>query len=221
MNTETKDIPALIELKRTNEKKISDLVEENRRLDIVISDGYLDYLREQFSKSEDLYLYCCSSLGWDEFYHVGEFKYFSFLGEKDKKRLPNYANDYEAYFDFIDGFTKDLKQIAENNLSVEIVKENPHFELNTHIKDGVVRFKWCKIVSKGFFETERQKLLKEVGKYSKASYGEYNCGDNIEYANKRGIFTGKILMIRGKSAFLSDGERVLLSTPRVKKIQEQ
>jgi hypothetical protein len=142
------------------------------------------------------------------------------LGEKDKKRLPNYSNDYMAHFEFIDGFTTNLNRIAKNNLYIAIIETDPHFEIDSDHQDGIARFNHNGIgrISKDLFEKEKQKILKEVDKCAKASFNEYNCGDQIEYANKNGIFTGKIVMIKGKSAFLSDGTKVNLSTPRVKKI---
>ena len=210
----------LIEQKTKNTQKIEELVEENKRLTKIISSKYIDYLKEEFSKPDEWYI-CVNTWSHSyEFYHCGKFKYFSFLGKKDAKRLTHYGNDYEAHFEFLDGFTTDLNTIAKNNLSVTITKEDPHFEIDTDTQDGVLRFDYNGIakISKETFETYKNKTLKEIKKYSNASYNEYKCGDEIEYANKNGIFTGTIQMIRGKSAFLTDGTKVNISTPRVKKI---
>ena len=214
------DVLKLIEQKEKNQEKIDELTEENKRLTKLISSGYMDYLEGEFSKPDEWYI-CVNT--WSrcyEFYHCGKFKYFSFLGEKDKKRLSHYCNDYEAHFEFIDGFTTDLVTIAKNGLSIEITNDDPHFEIDSDCQDGVIRFDHNGIgeISKELFEKHRQKILKEVEKLSKATYNEFRCGDMIEYANANGIFTRKILMIRGKSAFLTDGKKVNLGTPRVRRI---
>ncbi len=210
----------LIEQKRRNEQKIDELRKENAHLTKLISSQYIDYLKEAFSEADEWYI-CMNtwSRGY-ELYHCGKFKYFSFLGEKDKKKISNYCNDYEAHFEFIDGFTTDLETIAKNNLSIDIMNEDPHFEIDSVHQDGIVRFNCNGIaqITKDFFEKEKQKMLKQINKYTNASYNEFKCGDQIEYANANGIFSGKILMIRGKSAFLTDGTKVNISTPRVKKI---
>lgn len=214
------DVLKLIEQKEKNQEKIEELTEENKRLTKLISSGYMDYLGRKFSKPDEWYICVNTWTHSYEFYHLGRFKYFSFLGKKDAKRLPNYSNDYEAHFEFMDGFTNDLVSIARNGLSIEIEKEDPHFEIDTDRQDGVVRFNWNGIVwiTKELFVKEKQKTLGYVEKCAGSSYGDFCCGDSIEYANKNGIFTGRILMIRGKSAFLEDGTKVNLGTPRVKKI---
>ena len=219
-NADKEKILQLIEQKKNNKKKIDELTEENKRLTKLISSDYIDYLKEEFSKPDEWYICVNTWSNSYEFFHVGKFKFFSFLGEKDKKRLPNYSNDYMAHFEFIDGFTTNLNRIARNNLYIAIIETDPHFEIDSDHQDGIARFNHNGIgrISKDLFEKEKQKILKEVDKCAKASFNEYNCGDQIEYANKNGIFTGKIVMIKGKSAFLSDGTKVNLSTPRVKKI---
>lgn len=213
------EILQLIERKKENENRIDELVKENQHLSELISSGYIDYLKEEFSKPDEWYICVNTWVNSYEFYHCGKFRYFSFLGEKDKPRLPNYGNDYNAHFEFIDGFTTSLSVIARNNLSIEITEEDPHFEIYTDIQDGLIRIKrgvaW---ITKDLFDKEKQKQLNEVERYSSNSYNEYSCGDLIEYTNRNGIFTGKIMMIRGKSAFLSDGTKVNISTPRVRKI---
>lgn len=208
--------------KEINSEKIEQLEKENKRLTKLISSNYYDYLKEQFAEPDEWYI---QSVVWGcrnsyEFYHCGKFKYFSFLGEKDKKRLPNYGNDYEAHFEFIEGFTTNLNVIAKNNLSIDITDDDPHFEIDSEHQDGIVRLHWNGLlaVTKERYEKEKKAILKKIDDYSKATYGDYECGDKIEYANKRGIFTGEILMICGKSAYLVGGEKVNLSTPRVRKI---
>jgi hypothetical protein len=215
-----KNVLELIEKKKQNEEKIKELSEENKRLTEIISSNYIDYLKEEFSKIDEWYICVNTWARSYEFYHCGKFKYFSFLGKKDAKRRPKCCNDYEAHFEFLDAFTTDLNAIAKNNLSIDITKEDPYFEIDSDCQDGILRFDYNGIgkISKETFETYKKKTLKEIEKLSKASYNEYNCGDEIEYANKNGIFTGKIQMIRGKSAFLTDGTKVNISTPRVKKI---
>ena len=219
-NADKEEILQLIKQKNENKKKIDELTEENKRLTELISSDYIDYLKEAFSKQDERYICVNTWTNSYEFYHVGKFKFFSFLGQKDAKRRPRYSNDYDAHFEFIDGFTTSLNTIAKNNLSIEITKDDPYFEIDSNYQDGIARFHHNGItqITKDFFEKEKQKTLKEINKYANASYNEYKCGDQIEYANKNGIFTGKILMIRGKSAFLTDGTKVNISTPRVKKI---
>lgn len=219
-NADKEEILQLIKQKKENKKKIDELTKENKRLTELISSDYIDYLKEAFSKPDEWYICVNTWTNSYEFYHVGKFKFFSFLGEKDKKRLPKYSNDYVAHFEFIDGFTTSLTTIARNNLYIAIAETDPHFEIDSDCQDGIARFHHNGIaqISKDLFEKEKQKILKEIDKYSKSSYDDYKCGDQIEYANKNGIFTGKIMMIKGKSAFLSDGTKVNLSTPRVKKI---
>ena len=214
-----KDIVQLIKQKEDNEKKIAELSEENKRLTEQISSGYMMHLKEIFSEYEEWY-FCVSrhSDNCYDFIHCGKFKYFSFLGEKDKKRLPKCSNDYEAHFEFIDGFTTDLKDIANNNLSIDITKDDVYYEIDSTIQDSTIRFRYNWWITKELFYKSKQDILKKIRNYSAASYDEYKCGDKIEYANRNGIFIGDIIMIRGKSAFLTDGTKVNLSTPRVKKI---
>lgn len=212
------DILRLIRKKEENRKKIEELSEENRRLTELISSRYMEYLEGEFSKPDEWFV-CVYWGNSYEFFHLGKFKYFSFLGQRGKKRLANYGNDYEAHFEFLDGFTTDLVSIVRNGLDIKIEKEDAKFEIDSGIQDGVVRFNHNGIgqISKEVFEKEKAKILGEIEKLKRGTFGEYKCGDVIEYANKSGIFSGKIVMIKGKSGYLEDGTKVNLGTPRVRK----
>ena len=212
------DILRLIREKEKNRKKIEELSEENRRLTELISSRYMEYLEGKFSKPDEWFV-CVYWANSYEFFHLGKFKYFSFLGQRGKKRLANYGNDYEAHFEFMDGFTTDLVSIARNGLDIKIEKEDAKFEIDSGIQDGVVRFNRNGIgqISKEVFEKEKAKILGEIEKLKRGTFREYKCGDVIEYANKRGIFSGKIVMIKGKSGYLEDGTKVNIGTPRVRK----